>query len=458
MSKADKRIHDMFFSGHIDDDFLNIDLNDNVKNCIMPYQTLHVMNLVASLSKKHNVCVVDGSNTGTGKTHTAIGVCAQLKLSPFIICSKSVIGYWKSVCNMFRVQPIGIVNYETIKCGKEYDEELCRVSSNIVTKGDDGFVWNLPNPKTSIVIFDEAHKCKNEKSVNGKLLASLKDLTRIMLLSATLCDKPEDFLLFGYMLNFYKTLKQGHNWIQGIIREDKNKKHKHESSLTKHIFPHNGSKMALEDANIKIPENIISVDCYTIDKKYIEKINHEYDKIKEFRGNELVKIIKARQKIEKYKVPILIELCEKYLEANKSVVIFINFLNTMDMLRQYFDENKYGYSYIVGGQEIVERQNNIDAFQRNKNKIIIVMMQSGGESISLHDTDGSAPRVSLISPSLSSIELVQALGRIYRTGVKSKVLQKLVFCDETYETQISQIIKSKLKFLNKLSDNDLTLN
>ena len=83
------------------------------------------------------------------------------------------------------------------------------------------------------------------------------------------------------------------------------------------------------------------------------------------------------------------------------------------------------------------------------------MIQTGGESISLHDIDGKHPRVSIISPSMSSIELVQVLGRIYRTGVKSPVLQKIVFCDDTYENNICQIIKNKINFLNKLTDDDL---
>ena len=85
------------------------------------------------------------------------------------------------------------------------------------------------------------------------------------------------------------------------------------------------------------------------------------------------------------------------------------------------------------------------------------MIQVGGTSIGLHDTSGKYPRVSIISPSFSSIEIVQALGRIYRSNVKSNCLQKLIFCANTYEEKICDIIKNKSSFISKLTDDDLII-
>ena len=53
------------------------------------------------------------------------------------------------------------------------------------------------------------------------------------------------------------------------------------------------------------------------------------------------------------------------------------------------------------------------------------MTQAGGTGLSLHDVNGEHPRVSLISPSFSAIDLKQALGRIHRAGAKSPAVQKL---------------------------------
>jgi superfamily II DNA or RNA helicase len=453
--KIEKRVTDMFLNNQFDEDFANINLTEIVSRNVLSYQILHLLNLVAAL-KKGKVSVVDGSTTGTGKTYTAIASCAQLGLRPFIICPRTAMSMWATVCEIFNVKPIAIVNYETIKNAQTYDDNMKRMPSVHLTKDNKKYVWNFGKlTDSAVIIFDEAHKCKNDKSLNGKLMMASKNACRVMLLSATLCDKPDDFIVFGYMLDFYNTLKKGKNWIKGVVRDDLNKFGK-ESSLSKHIFPHKGSKMSLEDLGTEIPRNIISSDCYTIEKKYAKKINAEYEALKNIIGTatQLTAISHARQKIEEYKVPILLELSDSYIEQNKSVVIFVNFVNTLNLLKTEFDASDIQYSTIVGGQSILERERQIKSFQDNEVKVILIMMQAGGESINLHDTSGRHPRVSLISPSMSSIELVQALGRTYRTGIKSVVVQKLIFCDKTYEVNISKMIKSKLKFLDKLTDDD----
>jgi SNF2 family DNA or RNA helicase len=456
-SKIEKRVRDMYNKNNFDEDFVKVTFDKIVENNILPYQYLHVLNLVSALKKSNTTTVVDGSTTGLGKTYTAIATCKQLNLRPFIICPMGIMGNWENVCNTFDVIPLGIVNYELIRNGKEYNNGV-KTKSTHITKENKTFKWTFENIKNSIVIFDEAHKCKNESSLNGKLLMSLKNVTRVMLLSATLCDKSEDFLLFGYMLGFYENLKKGKNWIQGIIRDDKNKFTK-ESTLSKHLFPDKGSKMGIDDLGKKIPPNIISSELYTIDKKSIDIINNEYLNIKNAyensKGNKLIEIIKSRKIIEKYKIPVILDLCYKYLELEKHIVIFVNFLETLEILKHNLNECNISFSFIEGGQTLEEREQNILLFQENKNKVILCMIQAGSISISLHDLTGRNPRVSIISPSLSCIDLIQALGRIYRSGVKSQVLQKLVFCDKTYETNICNIIRNKINFLDKLTDDEL---
>lgn len=53
------------------------------------------------------------------------------------------------------------------------------------------FKWRR-YPDDIIVIFDEAHKCKNSRTLNNSILQTMADTdTKIMLLSATVADKPE---------------------------------------------------------------------------------------------------------------------------------------------------------------------------------------------------------------------------------------------------------------------------
>lgn len=460
--KVQNILDDMFNRGEFNETLFNMKLDRDIEKKIKDYQMLHVFNIISSIKK--NKIAIDGSWTGTGKTYTSIAVCAQLKLSPYIICPKTIMSTWKAVCEYFGVKPLGIVNYETIKSGKEYDEEFNKITARFLKIDEDNnFNWKFPSNNV-LVILDEVHKCKHMNSINGKLLLSLKNKANILMLSATICDKIDDFIPFGYMLSLYKTIKTGKNWIQNRVKESNCRLEK-TNILHKYIYPNLGSQMTLEDMGKKFPKNQISAECYYIGKKSRDKIDKYYnemvkEKDSEKNGekdssNQIGLKVKLRKKIEEIKVPILFDLAKKYLEQDKSVVIFVNFINSLEMLMENFKESNILFSILKGEQDLNEREISIDNFQKNRVKVMIAMIQIGSNSINLHDLTGRSPRVSLISPSFSSIELLQCLGRIHRSGIKSPSLQRIIFCSSTYEEKICDVIKNKLLFMAKITDEDL---
>ena len=461
--KINQRVNDMFEKGEFDYDFIDIKISKINLEKLHNYQILHVYNLISCLKK--NGVVVDGSSTGTGKTFTSLCVCSEAKLEPLIICPKSIVDIWRSTCDYFNVQPLAIVNYETMRTGQMYDENGKRITCPFLTatkgKGSSiNYTWNLANKNRNIIIFDEAHRCKNKKSQNGQLLLSSKNVCKILLLSATLSDSIENFALFGYMLGFYSSIQRGRNWTASVIREDKNRLiEEGTSTLNKYIFPDKGSRMNIEDLGDKFPKNNIFSDCYTISSKSKREINNLYENIRELYkgrdGLELVTINKLRQKIEFLKSPILYDQAEKYLDNGKSVAIFVNFTDTLNDLSEQFKKAGIEHCMIHGKQDTAEREREITKFQTNMVKVILCMMQSGSTGISLHDTSGHHSRVSLISPSFSSTDLIQTLGRIFRIGIVQPVIQKLVYCADTYEQELCKRVKGKLKFINYLSDEDL---
>jgi superfamily II DNA or RNA helicase len=113
------------------------------------------------------------------------------------------------------------------------------------------------------------------------------------------------------------------------------------------------------------------------------------------------------------------------------------------------------YAEMYGSQESDERQENIDRFQNNEVRMLVSTIQTGKESISLHDISGRFPRVSIISPSYSRIELIQTLGRIFRNGGKSPCLQKIVYCAGTCEEDVANILKKKKETLEMITDDDI---
>lgn len=424
-------------------------LDKNIKDKLFSYQIDHTINISSCILA--NGYAVDCSDTGTGKTYSSIATCKQLNLRPFIVCPKSIINSWKNVCTYFDVEYLGIVNYETIRNCKYYNSNMSRIDCPYISKISSEYKWKLP--KNAILIFDEVHKCANLKTQNGQLLygSKMSKLTNILMLSATIVSCLEDFKLFGYILGLYNSLKEGTYYLMNVGTMKK---------LNKILFNNvsmYGSCLRISELGTLFPSNQVSAECYTIDKPNI--INNMYNNLQ----NELkilnnkvsvdirTKILRMRQEIELLKIPVFIELTKDLLINNLSVVIFVNFTKTLEILCSELGTN----CCVYGQQTLEERENNIKQFMNNDSRIIICNVKSGGYSINLHDEHGGFPRVSLISPSFSSVDLIQAVGRICRAGSKSVAIQKIIFCAGTIEDMIAKNIKRKLECLSQLCDTDL---
>jgi superfamily II DNA or RNA helicase len=445
---------------------------------LLDYQKNHA-NIIMSSIMNHSRAL-DASDTGTGKTYVSIYVCQQLNLMPFIICPKSVKNTWVTILKNlgYTEKEYYIVNYESIYSKK-----------NIVSFNEETteFVWNFDlypeikkNKHNILFIYDEAHRCKNINSNNCKIAMALQEhKVKILLLSATLADKIEYFLPFGLILGFYKDLVDGLAWMSNLNNSP--------ILINKKIFNEYGSRMKKSDTqnifqNNKIYFNSIFIENqFEIEQKY-EKIYKLMENAKNAKNannkdnkdnNDIVDIgnIKAdddkfnypkqqyraaimslRQEIELLKVNTIANLATNHIKNNKSVVIFVNFTNTIIKLKERLNTE----CVIWGLQKIEERNKAIDDFCSDKSRIIICNIKAGSEGISLHDTNGKYPRVSIISPTWSAQDLLQALGRIHRAMGKTDCVQEVIYCKKTVEEYMGQKIKQKINNIRLVNDGKIT--
>lgn len=449
-----------------------LNLNDNtneynnIESKLLSYQIPHLYQLYESFQV--NKCVLDASDTGTGKTYVALALCNLLKLKPFIICPKSVICSWQNVAKQLNIEIFGVSNYESLINSKYYTSNMEKVKCPYMDKENEIFVFYFPHD--IIIIFDEAHRCKNYKSITSKLLLSItKSNNKILLLSATITDKIECFKPFGVVFGLYSEHHKFKSWLRRQFNMMKvqykniklSKKLCDKISLDiihKTIFPHKGSRIKIKELGDLFPKNQMTANLYYC--KNHEEIDKMYDlvndaikelKIKEKKAEALAKLIFARMKIELLKIPIFIDLAQDAIDNGYSVVIFTNFKETLHNLADKLNTD----CLILGEQNMEERQECIEDFQSNKKKVLITMMQCGGVGLSLHDIQGNNPRISLINPSWNGIEMKQALGRIHRAGAKTPALQRIIYCAQTYEEQICDLIDQKLKTIGTINDGDL---
>lgn len=449
----------------------------DITDKLLSYQIEHATSILNSLQKYSRA--LDTSDTGTGKTYSSCAISKALKLKPLIICPKSVIADWVKVLKYFDCPYYGISNYELIKNCRYYPhnkikekssccfisrKEKVKTSKEILRdekrlkegkkiKKEYIYKWKLP--KDMIIIFDEVHRCKNKESQNSDIIISACNYDiKILMLSATACDRPGKFVIAGYVLGLYPSMKHGLNWINSVSKGHQNPM----VGVHERIFPEHASRMKIRDIGALFPENKTYAECFDMENaKEIEEqykiIEDEVNRVRKLKiqSRGWGKIIRARMEIEMLKCPTFIKLSKEFLEKGYSVIIFVNFTNTLLTIADELNTN----CLVYGEQTIEQRNKNISDFKNDKSRIIVCNSASGGVGISLHDTIGKYPRVTLIMPSWSAQDLLQSLGRAHRAGGKTPVLQKIIYCKNTIEEGICENIKEKIQNIASLNDASL---
>jgi superfamily II DNA or RNA helicase len=437
-----------------------------VKNVagLRTWQVPSVAKLCASI--KQYGSAIDGSDTGTGKTYTAIAVARELGMKIAVVCPKAVVFAWKKVITKhFKMEYEFIINYESLKTGKFKDIGTWKPVSKISTQ--EKFVWNIP--KNTLIIFDESHRLKGWNTQNSDMaLEAKRQKYKILCCSATNAINPIELKTTGFILELYKKnfsqYLRDHDCAKGRFGWEFGGDKKILQKLHGDIFVQRGVRLKKEEIE-GFPDCEIIAEAYNIDESSEKELKEVYKEMnkeltllsvkmkgtKEYQINSMVIQLRARQKAELLKVPLIVEMVEDSLEDGMSVAVFVNFSDTIRALSKRLKTN----CIVWGENKGDERDNNIQAFQDDKERVILVNVKAGGAGLSLHDLNGTYPRISLISPTPSAVDLRQALGRIHRDGAKSKALQKIIFVANTEEEDTCERVKSKLENLDTINDGDV---
>lgn len=454
---------------------------------LLESQYEHIFNMMDVFS--HSKVCIDISDTGCGKTFTGIKAAMLLNKKPFIICPKSVIPAWLNAVKFMGCDIYGIANYEAIKFGKYYntmsfnesDAVRCPYVKKIVinnNKEDEDekvkYSYEVSFPDDVFVIFDEGHSGKNAKTLNSKLMvATQKKNNYTLICTATPFDKLKDCKVLLTMLGFIDEPKKANKWLK-VARSrnsdlyddlDLNDDQVKIKIIHDAIFGKGGKgvRMRIKDLGNLFPKLEITSQAYFCEG--FDKIEKEYEVIndamndleekqrtdKQKKGDALAKIQKAWQRIELYKIPLFLELIEQHLKEEKSVVMIVNFKETVKLLAMHMKCD----CILHGDLSAQTREQNLANFQNNKRKLIIATIQTGGVGTSMHDIHGGHQRVALINYNTNAILVKQGIGRTRRAGSKSDAIVKLIFCAKTYEEQIANIVANKMLNMELLSDGDL---
>ena len=419
---------------------------------LIPYQVKNTEQLI-KIIKTHGRGL-DGSLMGLGKTYCAIVCCIISNLIPLIVGQKIVMANWLKILKELKCNYFGITSYELLRNMKYFDNENKIKACEFINYVDGEYIIDESKlPNNVIIIYDEVHKCKNIKTINGQILHGFsKSNLKILMLSGTVAEQPVYFILVGLVLRLYKNYEDGYAWI--VKKSKLTNVNNYMLAFHNIIYPNYASKMDENIMKEMYPKCYIEAKCF--DMKEQNEINLKYEELRqkliEAKQNNihspLALYSEAFQYIEFLKVNEVVDEARKEIIRGNSVVIFVNYTKTLMEFSTILNTK----CLIYGEINEKEKNENIKNFNDDIERIIICNIKCGSNSISLHDLNGVYPRVSYIMPTWSVTDLIQSLGRIYRANVKTITRQYIVFSNCINEIKIQEKLKDKINNIGLISN------
>ena len=455
-------------------------MNLNFDGLLEP-QKVHSLKLLNSLHV--NGFAFDASPTGTGKTYCASWIAKNYGSTVVVLCPKSVQKNWFDTLKSFGIDNPIVMTFERLVRGNTdhytYDMSAYRNRKNWWKS--EGITVNFPS--NSLVIMDEVHKCKGQKSLTGECLVAIKNAGhKLLMLSASAATNVTEMKAFGYATllhsgyGFYDFCKDNGVAFNrfGLGTWDANLQKCKEGMVRIHntLFNSLGcaNRMNRKDFGDIFPDNQVIADGFDLGSN-TAKLQAVYNEMEyelmnldessmEYSEHHFAIIMKARRQSELLKVPAMVSWIEDMYDEGVSPVVFINFRETLEAIEKRLDSAKYSgkIAKIVGGQTQKQRDNEIEQFQSDTKRICLVMVAAGSASVSLHDLNGNYPRHTLINPSYSAINTLQALGRCHRANGKTPVIQRFFFAEGVeIEDKMRKRVDLRLTNLDSLNDGDLSI-
>ena len=455
-------------------------MNLNFDGLLEP-QKVHSLKLLNSLHV--NGFAFDASPTGTGKTYCASWITKNYGSTVVVLCPKSVQKNWFDTLKSFGIDNPIVMTFERLVRGNTdhytYDMSAYRNRKNWWKS--EGITVNFPS--NSLVIMDEVHKCKGQKSLTGECLVAIKNAGhKLLMLSASAATNVTEMKAFGYATllhsgyGFYDFCKDNGVAFNrfGLGTWDANLQKCKEGMVRIHntLFNSLGcaNRMNRKDFGDIFPDNQVIADGFDLGSN-TAKLQAVYNEMEyelmnldessmEYSEHHFAIIMKARRQSELLKVPAMVSWIEDMYDEGVSPVVFINFRETLEAIEKRLDNAKYSgkIAKIIGGQTQKQRDDEIKSFQSDTKRICLVMVAAGSASVSLHDLNGNYPRHTLINPSYSAINTLQALGRCHRANGKTPVIQRFFFASGVeIEDKMRKRVSLRLTNLDSLNDGDLSI-
>jgi len=438
-------------------------IKDNrVKDVVINYEKYsnrppleHQKEAIQKLVENKKFILAD--DMGLGKTTSTIIAALETGAKKImIICPATLKINWKREIENYTDRSIFIAE------GKQFssDSDFVIINYDIIKNFHDAKnkeESKILMSKFDLVIIDEAHYIKNAQAQRTKLINDIvKNVERLWLLTGTpMTSRPIDYFNLLSLVDS----PSARNWMAYVIRYCAGYQFKVGNRKVWNVMGSSNLEelrdrtsptilRRLKENVLDLPEKIITPVYLRLKSKEYENVMGEYydwyDKNPEESKSltvQFTKLTKVRQIIANEKVKETIEIAENIIEQGKKVIIFCNFTESLNMIKEHFGKTAVK---LDGSMSQKERQLSVDEFQNNeKIKVFVGNIKAAAVGITL-----TAAEVVIFNDlSFLPSDMAQAEDRAYRYGQKNNVLVYYAIYDNTIEKIIYDIVNEKKKVI-----------
>lgn len=437
--------------------------------------------LIPSGSRSRGVALL--MEMGCGKTLTAIGITGVLfqtgKINRVLVVAPlSILGVWQSEFEQFADFPYTL----TVLTGTS--EKKRRQLREISGEGLQIAVVNYESARiladdllrlnADLVIADEAHKIKENRSKQSKAMHALGDKARYkLLLTGTLITNKELDVFSEYRFlnssifgtSFYAFRNKYFDMVGYGNHIPRFRKWMLDDFLQR---MHSVAYRVTKSECLDLPEITEEVRTVQLEPKAMKIYKQlEKDSFAELKNGEvtamnvLTKLLRLSQvagghvkdddtgehHVSTAKLDALSDIIDSAMDEGRKIVVMARFVPELDDIQELLEKKKIGYAVVRGG--ISDRDGEIRRFQYDDGcRVFVGQIAAAGLGITL--TAASTMVFYSLDYSMSNFD--QAKARIHRVGQKENCHYIYLVCEGTVDRKILRSLREKIDLAKSLVD------
>lgn len=422
---------------------------------------------------------------GLGKTIQAVGLINALPSikKTLIICPASLKQNWKNEIMNWCVRPVTIQVIDSLS--RWVDADITVTNYEQVLK----FRKDIDNTKWDLLVCDESHYLKNAKSQRtqrvvghwdddpAKRIYPIKADRRLFMTGTPVLNRPKELWTtvraldrqglgadwhkfhtrycagykdqFGWQIDGASNLDELNHRLRNSIMLRRKKE-----DVLKELPPKrrqiimlepvtNGAKQALknEEELLKLETEINTLRA-EVEKLSVNQTNEAYkkavQKLATIETTSFGESAKIRHNTASAKLPMAMEYLMNVLANEDKIVVFGHHHDVIDTIVEGLAE--YGVRSIDGRTTVKQRQDAVDAFQRDpKVRVIVGSIGAMGSGYTLH----AASYVAFVELDWVPGNMSQAEDRLHRIGQKESILIQHLMLNGSFDGRVAKTVLRK---------------